>query len=76
LYVLLVLFNAGEQDYVRPGDSWYRNPEFGRTVADPRKRGRHGAGYGKYLAPMEMNPYPPGETYQRAHRPYVAPREP
>lgn len=64
--------NAGEQDYIRPGD-WYRNPEFGRTVEDPLKRGRNGAGYGKYLSPLEMNPYPPGETYQRGHKPYVAP---
>eukprot|EP00428_Durinskia_dybowskii_P063121 CAMPEP_0170363914 /NCGR_PEP_ID=MMETSP0117_2-20130122/5103_1 /TAXON_ID=400756 /ORGANISM="Durinskia baltica, Strain CSIRO CS-38" /LENGTH=355 /DNA_ID=CAMNT_0010618397 /DNA_START=137 /DNA_END=1204 /DNA_ORIENTATION=+ len=64
---------TGEANYVRPGD-WYRNPEFGRTVEDPGKRGRNGAGYGKYLGPTEMNPYPPGETYQRAHRPYQAPK--
>jgi len=61
---------TGEPDYVRPGD-WYRNPEFGRVVQNPRKRGRNGAGYGKYLGPAEMNPYPPGGTYQRAHKPYV-----
>jgi hypothetical protein len=66
---------AGEADYVRPGDHWYRNPEFGKVVSDPRKRGRNGAGYGKYLGPLEMNPYPPGETYQRAHKPYVAPSD-
>jgi hypothetical protein len=66
---------AGEADYVRPGDHWYRNPEFGKVVSDPRKRGRNGAGYGKYLGQLEMNPYPPGETYQRAHKPYVAPSD-
>lgn len=60
---------TGEANYLRPGD-WYRNPEFGRVVHDPRKRGRNGAGFGKYLGPHEMNPYPPGETYQRSHKPY------
>ena len=62
---------TGEADYLRPGDDWYRNPEFGRTVANPRKRGRNGAAFGKYLAPHEMNPYPIGETYQRSHKPYT-----
>ena len=61
-----------EQDYVRPGEEWYRNPEFGKTVSNPRKRGRNGASFGKYLAPHEMNPYPVGGTYQRAHKPYKA----
>lgn len=61
---------------MRPGDHWYRNPEFGRVVTDPRKRGRHGSGFGRYLGPLEMNPYPPGETYQRGHRPFVATTEP
>ena len=71
----LIRNRTGEPDYIRPGDDWYRNPEFGKTVANPRKRGRNGAGYGKYLGPLEMNPYPPGETYQHAHKPYVAPKE-
>lgn len=66
---------TGEPDYLRPGDMWYRNPEFGRTVSDPHKRGRNGAGYGKYVQAHEWNPYPVGETYQRAHKPYVAPTE-
>jgi hypothetical protein len=35
--------------YVRPGDSWYRNPEFGRLVADPSKRGRGGGAVGKKM---------------------------
>jgi hypothetical protein len=61
---------TGEVDYIRPGD-WFRNPEFGRAVIDPQKRGRHGAGHGKYLGPEDMNPYPAGKTYQRSHKPYV-----
>ncbi|KAJ1397050.1 hypothetical protein B484DRAFT_458779, partial [Ochromonadaceae sp. CCMP2298] len=28
---------TGEQHYLRPGDVWYRNPEFGKTVSDARK---------------------------------------
>lgn len=28
--------------YLRPGTMWYRNPEFGRPVSDPDKRGRYG----------------------------------
>lgn len=40
---------TGERDYVRPGDFWYRNPEFGKAVEDSAKRGRFGAGYGKVL---------------------------
>ncbi len=55
---------------IYPGDMWYRNPEFGKVVNDPSKRGRNGAGYGKYLSSGEMNPYPPGLTYQRAHKSY------
>ncbi|RYH27819.1 hypothetical protein EON65_13045 [archaeon] len=59
---------TGEAYYVRPGDEWVRNPEFGKSVEDPLKRGRFGSGYGKKLAAREMNPYPPGGTYQKAHR--------
>eukprot|EP01038_Epipyxis_sp_PR26KG_P015398 gene15398-20767_t len=66
---------TGELHYVRPGDMWYRNPEFGRVVSDPRKRGRHGSGLGKKLSPHEMNPYPPGDTYQLAHKSYEQPKE-
>jgi hypothetical protein len=33
---------TGEPFYLRPGDFWYRNPEFGRLVSDPDKRGRYG----------------------------------
>ena len=28
--------------FIRPGDFWYRNLEFGRHVSDPEKRGRYG----------------------------------
>ena len=62
-----------EQDYIRPGDFWYRNPEFGKTVSDPNKRGRYGSGFGKKLYANEFNPYPPGITYQRAHKTYEEP---
>lgn len=33
---------TGEAIYLRPGTSWYRNPEFGKEVSDPDKRGRYG----------------------------------
>jgi hypothetical protein len=33
---------TGYDQYLRPGGFWYRNPEFGREVTDPRKRGRYG----------------------------------
>lgn len=46
---------TGERDYVRPGDFWYRNPEFGRAVEDSAKRGRFGAGYGKVLGKSLLN---------------------
>lgn len=66
----LLTNRTGIEHYVRPGDSWYRNPEFGKRVDDPLKRGRGGQGDGKKLGWGEMNPYPPGETYQRAHKVY------
>lgn len=66
----LLAKRTGVRDYVRPGDMWYRNPEYGRAVEDPRKRGRYGNGYGKQLGPREMNPYPPQDVYQRAHKRY------
>jgi hypothetical protein len=64
---------TGEQDYVRPGDSWFRNPEFGRAIEDPNKRGRNGASYGKVLGWEDMSPFPEGKTYQRAHKAYKEP---
>lgn len=42
---------TGQQVYLRPGDIWYRNPEFGKHVSDPDKRGRYG------------RPNPPGFKY-------------
>ena len=66
----LLRTRTGVPDYVRPGDIWYRNPEYGKLVDDPHKRGRYGGGYGKQLGPREMNPYPPQDTYQRAHKRY------
>lgn len=31
---------TGQSPYLRPGDVWYRNPEFGKVVSDPEKRRR------------------------------------
>lgn len=28
-----------EEYYLRPGTNWYRNPEFGKLISDPDKRG-------------------------------------
>ena len=69
----LLANRTGIKHYVRPGDSWYRNPEFGRTVEDAKKRSRFGHGYGIRLPTGEMNPYPPGLTYQGGHKTYVPP---
>ena len=33
---------TGEDPYMRPGLMWYRNPEYGRAIEDPDKRGRYG----------------------------------
>ena len=43
---------TGEPVYLRPGDQWYRNPEFGRYIAYPAKRRRYG------------RPNPPGFHYK------------
>ena len=61
---------TGEENYLRPGDFWIRNAEFGKPVSDPRKRGRNGNGYGKVVPKREWSPYPPGNTYQSAHYNY------
>lgn len=42
---LHLMHRTNEWPYLRPGDSWYRNAEFGKNVNDPDKRGR----YGNYL---------------------------
>eukprot|EP01035_Chromulina_nebulosa_P019833 gene19833-25781_t len=33
---------TNEDIYLRPGYLWYRNPEFGKEIHDPDKRGRYG----------------------------------
>ena len=33
---------TGHSIYLRPGNFWYRNPEYGRTITDPAKRGPYG----------------------------------
>jgi len=66
---------TGKRDYLRPGDSWYRNPEYGKVVNDPQKRGRNGAAYGKKLGPKEWSSYPPQDFYQRAHKAYTDPEK-
>lgn len=38
----LIADMSGTSPYYRPGTQWYRNPEFGRRVNDPDKRGRYG----------------------------------
>ena len=69
----LLAQRTGEESYLRPGDFWYRNPEFGKVVGDPSKRGRNGGGFGKVLMANEWNPYPLGDTYQKGHKSYKAP---
>lgn len=66
---------TGEEHYLRPGDSWYRNPEFGKVVDDPEKRGRYGRGYGAKVGWSDMNPYPAGNTYQKSHKVYEEPKK-
>jgi hypothetical protein len=41
--------------FLRSGDSWYRNPEFGRIIADLTRRGRGTGGSAAYL----YTPYNP-----------------
>ena len=39
--------------FLRAGDDWYRNPEFGRTISDGEKRGR---GQGRLHVRPPKNP--------------------
>jgi len=48
---------TGEPHYHRPGDQWYRNPEFGRKVGDPDKRGRYGRPSPEGFRWSDGNPY-------------------
>jgi len=43
--------------YYRPGNQWYRNPEFGRRVGDPDKRGRYGRPSPEGFIFKDGNPY-------------------
>ena len=63
LFILCYVYNA---IVFSPGD-WYRNPEFGRAVEDPKKRGRRGS-KGQTVGEKHMSPYPFGEIYQRSHK--------
>jgi hypothetical protein len=54
---------TGEETYLRPGLHWYRNPEFGKSVEDPRKRGRKGVPLKRPLGWREISPYPPGKVF-------------
>ena len=48
---------TGESPYLRPGDVWYRNPEYGRHVSDPDKRGRYGRPNPEGFRYPVKNPY-------------------
>ena len=48
-------------EFVRAGSDWLRNPEFGRVVADPRRRGR---GNGRLRVSTPHNPH----SYARSQR--------
>lgn len=43
--------------YLRPGTQWYRNPEYGKPVSDPDKRGRYGRPSPEGFRVAEKNPY-------------------
>ena len=55
--------HTGEEYYLRPGINWYRNPEFGKDIVDPRKRGRWGMPLKRPLGWRELSPYPPGKIF-------------
>lgn len=48
---------TGADPYLRPGDMWYRNAEFGKSVGDPDKRGRYGRPNPPGFKYKERNPY-------------------
>ena len=48
---------TGEKLFLRHGDFWYRNPEFGKDVSDPDKRGRYGRPNPDGFKYNEFNPY-------------------
>jgi len=48
---------TGQSPYHRPGTQWFRNPEFGRKVGDPDKRGRYGRPSPEGFRFSDGNPY-------------------
>eukprot|EP01041_Mallomonas_annulata_P007380 gene7380-15070_t len=48
---------TGESTYLRPGNGWYRNVEFGKVIDDSEKRGRYGRTNPKGFRYSEHNPY-------------------
>ena len=58
--------------FLRPGESWYRNIEFGKRVNDPEKRGRYGRE--KTERVRDGNPYlfdgttPPGKKKKEMNK--------
>lgn len=63
---------TGEDVYLRPGYFWYRNPEFGKHVSDPAKRGRYGRPNPENFVYRDGNPlHYHGEKQQETHIQYV-----
>ena len=55
---------TGHIAYLRPGLNWYRNPEFGKFIMDPEKRGRYGRPNPEGFKSSDENPYHyHGRTY-------------
>lgn len=48
---------TGQKNYLRPGTQWYRNPEFGKEITDPDKRGRYGRPNAQGFKYNHPNPY-------------------
>jgi hypothetical protein len=46
-----------ESPYLRPGTIWYRNPEYGKHISDPDKRGRYGRPNAEGFRYNVRNPY-------------------
>ena len=47
---------TGEKNYLRPGSFWFKNPEYGKTITDPDKRGRYGRENAPGFRYPESNP--------------------
>ncbi len=54
------VWDSGKR-FIRPGDSWFRNPEFGRSIELAEKRGR---GNGQRVVRTPHNPHH-YERYQK-----------